>query len=445
MKQLPRRARWTAFIPGWLRKRRALSLMQRQSRELQQPWRDTAAPRMPPARLFIIPPDTDTLIGARGDEAMVLAIAESLRERRADLHVSVLVGSVPAETAARRIGFEPVRYSPSFIGVIQAIRGSRPDALVVIGADMMDGYYSPTTSAMRLLAADRLTRDGVPSIVSGFSFNAHPDPLLASVFDALDPRVRLCVRDPLSLTRLRGFCKASPTLVADPAFLLRPDSTSSRVAQIGDWIARRRRSGDRVFGINLHPSLFPDAPADQHRLTQAVAAALTSIAGSEAVSWLLLAHDFRSERSCGVSLAQVECVAGERLGERLLRPTEALSAAELKAVTGALDGVFAGRMHLAIAALGQGTPIACLTYQGKFQGLLEHFALPHRLALSPRDALREGAVEAVLRHFMAEAVAYRQRIAQRLPGIIALSEQNLEPLLCVDRSSRRAAESIAST
>lgn len=403
--------------------------MQRQSRELPRPRHDTPL-RMPPARLFIIPSDAETLTGARGDEAMMRAVADALRRRRADLHVSVLTASDQAAMSARDIGFEPVRSNLSLSVAVQAIRDARPDALVVIGADMMDGYYSPMTSALRLLAADRLTRDGVPSVISGFSFNARPDPLLAPIFNALDPRVRLCVRDPLSLTRLRAFCKASPILVADPAFLLQPDAVSRRVAKIVDWIATRRGRGDRVFGVNLHPSLLPDAVADQQRLTRLAAAALTSIGEAERVSWLLLAHDFRANQACGESLAEVERLAGERrLGERLLRPTDALSAAELKALCGALDGVFAGRMHLAIAALGQGTPIACLTYQDKFQGLLEHFALPHALALAPGDALRDGALEGLLRQFIAEAPAYRRRIAQRLPAIVALSEQNLAPLL----------------
>ncbi|WP_143437981.1 hypothetical protein [Hydrocoleum sp. CS-953] len=50
-------------------------------------------------------------------------------------------------------------------------------------------------------------------------------------------------------------------------------------------------------------------------------------------------------------------------------------AREIKAIVKNIDCVLIGRMHLGITCLGQGTPIACITYQGKFQGLYQYFNL----------------------------------------------------------------------
>jgi polysaccharide pyruvyl transferase WcaK-like protein len=48
---------------------------------------------------------------------------------------------------------------------------------------------------------------------------------------------------------------------------------------------------------------------------------------------------------------------------------------EIKALSGQVDLVLTGRMHLAIAALGMGTPAFCTVYQGKFEGLMQMFEL----------------------------------------------------------------------
>lgn len=199
------------------------------------------------------------------------------------------------------------------------------------------------------------------------------------------------------------------------------------MAAIFDWITARRRAGERVFALNLHPAL--GGAGVSKRLAGAAAAALASISSSEPVAWLLLAHDFRDRTRCSETLAEVEQLARAALGVRLLRPTDELSAREVKAVAAQLDGVVSGRMHLAIAALGQGTPVACLTYQGKFEGLLEHFALPPSLSMDPQEALRAGALESLLRALIAGANAHRQQVTRYLPEVRRLAALNLAPLL----------------
>ena len=42
-------------------------------------------------------------------------------------------------------------------------------------------------------------------------------------------------------------------------------------------------------------------------------------------------------------------------------------------------------MHLAIASLGMGVPVGCITYQGKFQGLIEGFFDLYDVCIKPED------------------------------------------------------------
>ena len=61
----------------------------------------------------------------------------------------------------------------------------------------------------------------------------------------------------------------------------------------------------------------------------------------------------------------------------MLRPP--LNAWELKHLAGMVDLVLTGRMHLAIAALGMGTPPLCVAYMDKFEGLFHLFNIASRL------------------------------------------------------------------
>ena len=81
------------------------------------------------------------------------------------------------------------------------------------------------------------------------------------------------------------------------------------------------------------------------------------------------------------SILEPELQASTRLIE------EKCSARQVKAISGHCDLILSGRMHLAIASLGQGVPVVCLTYQDKFEGLMEHFGLKGNTFL-PRSILQ---------------------------------------------------------
>src|SRR5690606_33590151 len=103
-------------------------------------------------------------------------------------------------------------------------------------------------------------------------------------------------------------------------------------------------------------------------------------------------------------------------------------AAVLKAVAGAMDGVVAGRMHLAVASLGRGVPVLALTYQGKFDGLFRLAGLPEWLLLSPDQAFVEARLSEVLARFVSELPALKASVGAHLPDLKAASALNYDVL-----------------
>jgi polysaccharide pyruvyl transferase WcaK-like protein len=95
----------------------------------------------------------------------------------------------------------------------------------------------------------------------------------------------------------------------------------------------------------------------------------------------------------------------------------------MKYVAGEMDAVLTGRMHLAIAALGCGVPVACITYQGKFEGLFEHFDLPP-LMLDP-VRVSETSLTNLLLDLIERRLELRDHVHDRLDRVISLSQANL--------------------
>ena len=113
---------------------------------------------------------------------------------------------------------------------------------------------------------------------------------------------------------------------------------------------------------------------------------------------------------------------------RLRYPKDRFSAAELKQLAGNCSGVVTGRMHLAIAALGGGVPVAAITYQDKFAGLFEHFGIASEFLVSPGEVAQGKRFEDMLRGFVDELPALQAAVANKLPGVFALARKNLESI-----------------
>lgn len=98
-------------------------------------------------------------------------------------------------------------------------------------------------------------------------------------------------------------------------------------------------------------------------------------------------------------------------------------AANIKAITGLMDGVVSSRMHLAIAALGMNVPVLVSDYQGKFSGLFKHFRLPQEFVVAPTDFISEN-FEAIFDDFYSRTDELWAIIKKNLPEVLKLSQKN---------------------
>lgn len=384
-----------------------------------------------PKRLVIVPSDPWTLTGAKGDEAMIEAVVSQLRALTPDLKVAILTGSEVASQAARQLGFEPIQVWRQKLGtVVDAVESFKADCLAVLGADCMDGYYSADMTLSLLALADMASRLGIRVTILGFSFNDQPAARLASAFNAVSERVSINVRDEVSLQRFNRFCSAKARLVTDSAFMLQPVVDSPAVRELSAWVQAHKAAGRLVLGFNVHPMLIKSPTPEQlNALIGNVTEALRGFMAESDVAIALISHDYRGSSGDDVCLKPIHGQLSPAFTSRIFYTEIACSAAELKGMAGLMDGVVTGRMHLAIASLGMGTPVAALTYQDKFQGLMQHLGLPQDLLLPPQQLSSPGPLGELLRRFVRDLEKHRATVAKRLIDVKQMSAANVSTLL----------------
>lgn len=386
-------------------------------------------------------------VGSLGDEAMLLAAGRIFRDHGIERLTVVSYG--PGDAWRPLEPFDDVldlgrRYSTAFWSTCEDILGTLGSTthFLVLGADVMDGYYSPYECIRRSAYARMAAAAGVRTTIGGFSFNDSPHRRSVRSLASLPTAVHLMARDPLSWRRLRELLPREVDLGADLAFLLQPDTETDLVRSIVPWLEAERRDNRFVLGVNANYLVAPNYRAENtgDRLVEAYVRGLTAFAsGTRPVSLLLIPHDFRAMVGRYDDLQLLQAIA-ERLPASLAAHTRVidtrLGAREAKALVGHTDLVLSGRMHLAIAALDQGVPALGVTYQGKFEGLYEHF-LVDGLSLAPDKLLEPGALESFLNQLATRRDDLAAAITRRLPQVRELAMANFAALVASSNEEAR--------
>lgn len=378
--------------------------------------------------LVLIPCEPWTVMGSRGDEAMIYSVLQNFRRRHPEGRITIVTGSSAfADTEdGRRLAkdFSPLGFAYAWrprwylSSIVQAIRAAQATEVYVLGADCMDGKWGTYTSTILLASADLATRMGIATRLTAFSWNEHPTPGMLRGFRHVTDSLPILLRDPVSHGR---FVKDFPhlrnvKLVTDVAFNLQPKETEV-VRREGAAMDADRGHGRFVLGFNLHSMLVEKGELES--LLQRVAEALRMfIARCPQVQLVFIPHDYRTGGDLEVLRRLYELLPSCRDNIRLVEPV--LSAAELKALTAGLDALFTSRMHLGIAALGMGRPVGAFAYQGKFAGLFEHVSLPQELILPPDAAPK--ALGYVLEHLVANAPSLTAALKERLPDVFGMAK-----------------------
>lgn len=378
-----------------------------------------------PGGVLVIPCDPDRIVGSRGDEAMLVACIRRVASAHQRLFIAATPGAARAvaERGGERFHISLRPWMP--IRFLLEARKRTIQSAYIMGADMMDGHYSPVVSLRLIIAADLLAKQGVSTSFLGFSYNNRTKSILSYAFRRVDRRVALNLRDPVSFERFQKITR-SASLVADTAFLLEPTLTSEAVREAAAWCQRERDRGRTVIAVNIHPLLF-----DKHERAQRTEVLIREVTRLVSVgvqhlrvSWLLLPHDDREAAGDITTLRELHASVRREAAtalEHCFHVETPPSASDAKGLMECVDGALTGRMHLAIATLGSEKPVMVFRYQDKFEGLLRHFELPEWLVLDPRV---EGSRDLSTRfeRFVRELPSLTRTVKERLPRVILLAE-----------------------
>ncbi len=381
--------------------------------------------------ILILPPGG---FGSIGDEAMITGIIDYFKDKGVTkiglVSCSLCPGWKDFKIESNNLKIVHYTLSNSWKQWFELTKlASTYDQFYCLGADVMDGKYSEYRSARRLQCAALAKQTGTDTAILGFSFNEEPMPKVIEAFQKLPLDIKLYARDPISQKRLIQQLKRPVELVADLAFLLRPASNVGHLSDVFKWIKDQKSNRRIVIGINANSQIFsePDE-GDINNLIHIYIEALTEIyAKNNNVSFVLVPHDFRNadKKSSDIGLSEAIWQGlPAKVQSHCLKLPAKFSARQIKSIAGNLDMVLSGRMHFAIACLGQGTPVACITYQGKFEGLFSHFELEGML-IQPEEALEESNLGKLMIALLEKRDKIRKNIQNKLSKIQQLAQANL--------------------
>ena len=295
----------------------------------------------------------------------------------------------------------------------------------MIGADILDGAYNSKTIMKRLRMAQAAHMLGAKVRVVGCSFSANAD-LSVTAFLKRSKWLEILARDPVSQARLETALDRQIELVADTAFLLRPEATTQVARNAIDWMKDQNAGGRRVLALNVSGLLF--ARMEKGSLETFCRGVANWIDGHKNIAALVVAHDRRPGNAGDVATCDVlDKAIRERAPDRCHYVREDIQAWDAKEIAGHLDMAFVCRMHFAIACLGRGVPPLSLVTMGKFEGLMSHFGL-EGLTLDPAAAMDVQAVGAALDDLKMRAPQLRVEIEKALPRMKELSARNYQSL-----------------
>lgn len=341
--------------------------------------------------ILYVPCDPWTVWGSRGDEAMIYSSMAILKKQypTADFYFLTSTDNGIIETESR--GFKAIKAWKGkypILHISKVIRDFNPSKVIIIGADCMDGYYSSNVSFTLMAVANLCQRYNVPYHLLGFSFNESPSWKVKIAYFFCSPKVKFNIRDSFSQERFEHFTHKKSTLVADMAFLLKPNPNFSDFREYQQWCQEEKNKHQIIVGFNFHPMLKKNQSMKEVQKACFILAdmIIQLLNTHKNISLLFIPHDNRGNLSDTIVLPIIAQKIKENGYTGAIKEIKKVyHADQIKAIAGLCDIMICSRMHLAIGALSSGVPIMAATYQGKFHGLFKHYQLPEDLLLSPSD------------------------------------------------------------
>lgn len=394
-------------------------LLDARLRRLERTFREAPATELGPG-VLIVPPSVP---GSVGDDAMMRATVDTLR---ADGHDDLAIVSFDERQPWTIVADVPVVVDVhDFIygrdvRKLEALAGlrARYGRLLLLGADVLDGHYSEELTVRRIWIARLAAALGMATSILGFSLNARPSPRTLDAFRALQDDVQLNLRDPVSRQRLASLCGREGHQVADLAFLLEPAADRrAPVESVVRWI----EGAERTIGLNLNNLVSSDDDAQVARRFTGIVARVFE--AHPDLQILFVPHDYRASNKDLDMGIMIRDALPEAVRDRFRILEGVYSPGEVKAIASHLFAAVSCRMHFAIACLGVATPVHCLEYQGKFEGLFQLFGLDGGL-LSLRSDVSDDALYVFVDGLLEHRDALHAQIRSALPSVRTLSHAN---------------------
>lgn len=111
-------------------------------------------------------------------------------------------------------------------------------AVVIVGADTLDGSYSIKKNLIWFKLADLAASFGIPTSIVSFSFSKKPAHQVVERFRNINPNIQFYSRDPASRDRFEAFTGKHCELTADLAFLMKAGAQLNTT--VSGWVAEKR-------------------------------------------------------------------------------------------------------------------------------------------------------------------------------------------------------------
>lgn len=326
---------------------------------------------------FIISP---TEPGSFGDAAMMSVVVKHYQNSGRMVYVLAQSRDWKAELA--RLGIDvdivvvPRLYTApiGFIAFLSALKKYKPSGLAIIGADVLDGYYSEWRSLSRIACADLASRYCSDVRILGFSFNASAKKSCADYLKRVSHHGVVCLsRDVASHDRMTDAGIASVPAM-DLAFLLSPEEFDCKDVR-GEYVC--------INSCLVHYSQYGEF------FIEKMINFLSYIEVFESSKFLFVPHDTRSDASGMTDFSIMEEIVGRLspgLQERSVIMPDTLNVAQVKYVVSKAKYCIVGRKHMGVGALSMSVPTMFIEYQDKQKGLIELVGLnPEVNVLNPKD------------------------------------------------------------
>lgn len=353
-----------------------------------------------------------------GDQALMLGAIKGIRENYTEKLVIITTGTetVPFELFTQYFSNIEIRSDLSIIFItdrcfmerlkycIELISAKK---VFYVGADILDGTYASAKAHLKLGIMNKTRKAGVPVRIVSFSLSEEIDPRCIAEFKDFK-KDELYVRDPSSAERVKQFAQCEVN--ADCAFLMDINDFNLTIPEeLQTWLKEQ----PKIIAISIKNTDVQRFLNNGMTLKD-FSIKLTEFCVKEKCSILLLPHVKKDTEV----LNSLNTLLMGTVG--LYFQNQLLPAPQLKFIVKQCDLVITGRMHLAIASLGQGTPISCVPYADKFEGLCEHFGLENSV-LNLETFCKDPVAELTKR--IEELETDREKINLELPRIKKLALQ----------------------